>query len=112
MYYAIGFKEEDFAKAQVYVRGKGDKVPDSTLVAQYMDTGWEEIYGGKLQFVDGPSEMIQRTLDHIDKKRAALGLPAYDPTQFGKSGDARVSEIEALPLEERRAALYGERAAG
>ena len=26
--------------------------------------------------------MIQRTLAHIDKKRAALGLPAYDAEQI------------------------------
>ncbi len=94
------------------VKGKSEKVPDSTLVAEHMSSGWEEIYGGKLEFVDDPEEMIRRTLDHIDKKRAALGLPEYDPSQFGKSGDARVQEIEALPLEERQAALYGKRAAG
>jgi len=93
------------------VKGKGEKVPDSTLVAEYMNSGWEEIYGGKLEFLDDPLEMIQRTLDHIDKKRAALGLPEYDPSQFGKSGDARLQEIEALPFEERQAALYGRRAA-
>jgi hypothetical protein len=51
--------------------------------------------------------MIRRTLAHIDKKRAALGLPAYDPGRFGKSGDQRMLEVEALPLEERRAAIYG-----
>ncbi|MBW1845248.1 MAG: hypothetical protein JRJ05_12965, partial [Deltaproteobacteria bacterium] len=94
------------------VAGRGDKIPESTQVAEYMSSGWEEIYGGKLEFVDDPSEMIKRTLDHIDKKRAALGLPEYDATKFGKSGDARVQEIEALPLEERQAALYGKRAAG
>jgi carbon-monoxide dehydrogenase catalytic subunit len=94
------------------VEGRGEKFPDSTAVAEYMSSGWEEIYGGKLEFVDDPAEMIKRTLDHIDKKRAALGLAEYDPSQFGKSGDARVEEIEALPLEERQAALYGKRAAG
>ena len=93
------------------VEGRGEKIPDSTLVAEYMSSGWEELYGGKLEFVDDPSEMIRRTLDHIDKKRAALGLPEYDPSQFGKSGDARLREIEALPFEERQAALYGRRAA-
>jgi carbon-monoxide dehydrogenase catalytic subunit len=93
------------------VEGRGEKFPDSTLVAEYMSSGWEEIYGGKLEFVEGPEEMIRRTLDHIDKKRAALGLPEYDPSQFGKSGDARVWEIESLPFEERQAALYGRRAA-
>ncbi len=89
------------------VEGRGDKIPDSVLVADYFDSGWEELYGGKLQFLDDPEEMIRRTLDHIDAKREALGLPGYDPTQFGKSGDARLEEIEGLPLEERQAALYG-----
>jgi len=93
------------------VKGKGEKVPDSTLVSEYMSSAWEELYGGKLEFVEDPHEMVRRTLEHIDKKRAALGLPAYDPSQFGKSGDARLREIEALPFEERQAALYGRRAA-
>ena len=93
------------------VGGRGDKMPDSVLVSEYMSSGWEEIYGGKLEFVDDPWEMIQRTLDHIDKKRAALGLPEYDPSQFGKSGDARLREIETLPFEEQQAALYGQPAA-
>jgi carbon-monoxide dehydrogenase catalytic subunit len=93
------------------VEGKGERIGDSTLVAEHMSSGWEEIYGGKLEFVDEPSEMIRRTLDHIDKKREALGLPEYDSSKFGKSGDARVREIEALPIEARQAALYGESAA-
>jgi hypothetical protein len=51
--------------------------------------------------------MIQRTLDHIDKKRAELGLPAYNPARFGRSGDDRLNELEQLPLAERLAAMYG-----
>jgi carbon-monoxide dehydrogenase catalytic subunit len=90
------------------VEGKGDKVPQSTQVSDYMSSGWEELYGGKLEFVKDPMEMVRRALDHIDKKRAALGLPEYDPSQFGKSGDARLREIEALPFEERQAAIYGQ----
>jgi hypothetical protein len=51
--------------------------------------------------------MLRATLAHIDKKRAALGLPAYDPDRFGRSGDARMLELESLPFAQRRAALYG-----
>ena len=54
-----------------------------------------------------PDEMIRATLAHIDKKRASLGLPVYDPNRFGRSGDARMLELESLPIEERRKALYG-----
>ena len=94
------------------VEGRGDKVPDSVLVSGLISDGWEEMYGGKLEFLDDPQEMIRRTLAHIDAKRAALGLSEYDPTQFGQSGDARLEEMEEgmeeASLEERRAALYGQ----
>lgn len=89
------------------VSGMPDRVSDSDIVLRYISAGWESLYGGKLEFVADPDEMIRRTLDHIDRKRAALGLPAYDPARFGRSGDARIRELESLPLENRHAALYG-----
>ncbi len=89
------------------VEGRQDKVPESVLVADHMSSGWNEMYGGKLEFVDDADEIISRTINHIDAKRATLGLPEYNPTRFGMSGDARVEELEALPLQERRSALYG-----
>jgi carbon-monoxide dehydrogenase catalytic subunit len=89
------------------VSGMPERVAESTLVLDYLNEGWEKLYGGKWEFIDDADEMIRKTLEHIDKKRAALGLPEYDPTNFGKSGDSRMLEIEALPLEERLVALYG-----
>jgi len=89
------------------VSGMPDRVADSTIISEYISSGWEEIYGGKLEFVSDPDDMIQRTLNHIDEKRAALGLPAFDPEKFGRSGDSRMNELETLPLEERRQAIYG-----
>ncbi len=89
------------------ISGMPERVSDSDLVAKYISQGWEEIYGGKLEFIADPDEMIRRTLEHIDKKRATLKLPAYEPARFGNSGDARVLELETLPLAERQAALYG-----
>ena len=89
------------------VSGMPDRVEDSTIISEYISSGWEEIYGGKLEFVSDPDDMIQRTLNHIDEKRAALGLPAFDPEKFGRSGDSRMNELETLPLEERRQAIYG-----
>jgi hypothetical protein len=84
-----------------------DRVEDSDIVLNYISEGWEKIYGGKLEFVRDPDEMIQRTLEHIDKKRAALGLAEYNPTRFGRSGDARMLEVEKLSVADRRAAIYG-----
>ena len=89
------------------VSGMPDRMSDSDVVSEYISSGWEEIYGGKLEFIPDEDDMIAATLDHIDKKRAALGLPVYDATKFGKSGDERMNEFEELPLAERRKAIYG-----
>ena len=51
--------------------------------------------------------MIEATLEHIDKKRAALGLPEYDPNKFGRSGDTKMNELESLALDKKREAIYG-----
>jgi anaerobic carbon-monoxide dehydrogenase catalytic subunit len=89
------------------VSGMPDRVADSDIVAHLISDGWEKIYGGKLEFIPDPDEMIEKTLEHIDKKRAALGLPVYDPSHFGRSGDTRMLELEEMPLSERRQAIYG-----
>ncbi len=89
------------------VSGMPDRMSESDSVLHYLTDGWEKLYGGKMEFDVDPDSMIQKTLEHIDRKRAALGLPVYDPQRFGRSGDARIRELEQLPLAERRAALYG-----
>ena len=94
------------------VSGMPDRVSDSDLVSKIISEGWEELYGGKMEFIPDPDDMIKATLAHIDKKRADLGLPVYDPTKFGQSGDARMVEIEELPLAEKRKAIYGLPVAG
>jgi anaerobic carbon-monoxide dehydrogenase catalytic subunit len=89
------------------VSGMPDRVTDSDIVAKYISQGWEELYGGKLEFIPDPEKMIEATLAHIDAKRAALGLPEYDPKRFGRSGDTKMLELESLPLAEKRKAIYG-----
>jgi carbon-monoxide dehydrogenase catalytic subunit len=89
------------------VGGMPDRVADSDIVLRYISQGWESLYGGKMEFVADPDEMVRRTLAHIDQKRAALGLPEYHPDRFGRSGDARVRQFEELSLSDQLAALYG-----
>ncbi len=89
------------------VGGMPDRVTDSDVVLKYISEGWEKLYGGKLEFIADVDEMIRLSLEHIDKKRAALGLPEYDPRKFGGSGDAKMLELEVLPFEQRREAMYG-----
>ena len=68
---------------------------------------WRNVLGGKMEFAKTDEEMLQKSLAHIDAKRAALNLPVYDPKHFGRSGDARMLALEALPEEEMAEALYG-----
>lgn len=89
------------------LEGMPDKVSGSADVLNYLVEGWEELYGGKMEFVADPDEMVRKTLAHIDKKRAALGLPEWKPDKFGRSGDKRMNELEALPLEAKLEAVYG-----
>ena len=89
------------------VGGMPDKVADSVIVTDLIGRGWEEKFGGKLEFIPDPDEMIKATLEHIDLKRKELGLIEYDPNLFGKSGDKDMLELEKLPLKERRQAIYG-----
>jgi len=72
-------------------------VANSPIVGRFISESWEERIGGKLEFIPDPEEAVQKALEHIDKKRAALGLVEYDPTRFGQSGD-RVMEqfLEAM----------------
>ncbi len=72
-----------------------------------MRDGWQAAYGGKLEFVKDSEEILRRAIAHIDERRAALGLAEYDPSRFGSSGDARMEQLESLPLQVRSAALYG-----
>lgn len=89
------------------LEGMPDKVSGSSEVLNYLVEGWEDLYGGKMEFIEDPDKMVTATLAHIDKKRAALGLPEWKADKFGRSGDKRMNELEAMPLDEKMAAMYG-----
>jgi carbon-monoxide dehydrogenase catalytic subunit len=67
--------------------GVGSPVRASSEVTRLMTSGWEELVGGSLEFEPDWQKMLERSLELIDGKRAALKLPVYDPSQFGASGD-------------------------
>jgi anaerobic carbon-monoxide dehydrogenase catalytic subunit len=89
------------------IMGVRNPVEFSDGVTEILSTEWESRFGGKLEFVVEPAEIVRRTIEHIDKKRAALKLPAYDPSHFGASGDASVEAYMELPAEQQMAELYG-----
>lgn len=82
-----------FVASGVYVLfGVGSPVGGSEEVTRLISQGWEEKVGGKLEFEPDPEKIVEKSLEHIDKKRKALGLAEYDPRRFGRSGDHRMQE--------------------
>jgi carbon-monoxide dehydrogenase catalytic subunit len=81
------------ASGAYVIFGIDSPVGASDEVVRVMTETWEKVLGGKMEFVTSDEEMLQKTLAHIDAKRAALGLPAYDSKKFGRSGDGRVLEM-------------------
>ncbi len=77
-----------FVASGVYtIFGSESPVRNSEVVNRFMSETWEERVGGKLEFIADAAEAVQKALDHIDKKREALGLVEYDAARFGQSGD-------------------------
>jgi len=87
--------------------GVGNPVGASEEVNHILTEVWEKKVGGKLEFTEDWQEIVRRSLEHIDKKRAALGLAEYDASKWGRSGDHRMPDLLELPLEERIEAVYG-----
>jgi carbon-monoxide dehydrogenase catalytic subunit len=89
------------------IMGIHNPVEGSEFVTNWINKGWESKVGGKLEFITDAEEILRRSLEHIDKKRAALNLPVYDAAKYGRSGDTRMQQLLELPVEERIQAVYG-----
>jgi len=83
-----------FVGSGVYtIFGSESPVANSPIVDRFISEGWEERVGGKLEFIPDPEEAVKKALEHIDKKRAALGLVEYDPKRYGQSGDSLLLKL-------------------
>jgi carbon-monoxide dehydrogenase catalytic subunit len=97
-----------FVASGAYVLfGVGSPVAASEEVTRLISEGWEAKVGGKIEFYPDWNDIVAKSLAHIDKKRADLKLTEYQADKFGASGDWRIGELEALPLEEKVSAVYG-----
>jgi carbon-monoxide dehydrogenase catalytic subunit len=70
--------------------GMESPVAKSEVVERILSEGWEARFGGKLEFEPDMGRIVEKSLAHIDRKRAALNLPGHEPGRFGQSGDGRV----------------------
>jgi carbon-monoxide dehydrogenase catalytic subunit len=104
---AISIASYCVASGAYVIMGHSSPVSGVDEVTKILTDGWQEKVGGRLEFVDDGAEIVRRALAHIDKKRADLGLPDYDASLWGRSGDRRMQELLELPLEERVQAAYG-----
>jgi len=104
---AISIATYAVASGCYVIMGIHNPVEGSEFVTNFISKGWESKVGGKLEFVTDVEEILRRSLAHIDLKRAALNLPPYDASKWGRSGDARMNQLLELPVEERIQAVYG-----
>jgi carbon-monoxide dehydrogenase catalytic subunit len=64
-----------FVASGVYVQfGITSPVEASQKLQRLMTVGWEEKVGGKMEFQPDYKKIFQNSMDHILKKRAALGI--------------------------------------
>jgi carbon-monoxide dehydrogenase catalytic subunit len=96
------------ASGAYVIMGTTNPLKGSEEVQRLINEGWREKFGGRLEFITNPEEILRMSLAHIDERRAALKLPEYDASKWGMSGDARMLDLIELPFAERQAALYGE----
>lgn len=85
-----------FVASGAYVLfGVDSPVAGSSIVTDIINHRWEETLGGKLEFEPDYEKIVQKSLAHIDAKRAALKIAPYDPSKWGQSGDKAIEKVLA-----------------
>lgn len=65
--------------------GVDSPVGASGEVTRLMSSGWEEKFGGKLEFVPDPEEIVEKSLAHIRQKREALKLGSWAQGKYSRN---------------------------
>ncbi len=93
------------ASGMYVIFGSESPVESSSQVKEIMTKQWAERFGGKLDFIPDPEEILKKALEAIDGKRDALKLRKYEPGRFGTErklmtmADRRKLEAAARPHE-------------
>jgi len=64
------------ATSGTYVAFSGEPIPveSSTEVKEIMTKGWQEKYGGQLEYIADIEELLQKVINVIQEKRKALKI--------------------------------------
>ena len=62
------------ASGAYVIMGVTNPVEASAKVQNLMSINWEELVGGKLEFIADPEDIFNKSMEHIMKKREALGI--------------------------------------
>jgi anaerobic carbon-monoxide dehydrogenase catalytic subunit len=62
------------ASGAYVLMGVTNPVKASQTVVDMLTTGWEQKFGGKVEFEPDIKKIYEKTVDHIQKKRKALGI--------------------------------------
>ena len=54
--------------------GVTSPIKASRAVVDLMSSGWEEKYGGKMEFEPDITRIYEKSVEHVQKKRKALGI--------------------------------------
>ncbi|MEO5360677.1 MAG: anaerobic carbon-monoxide dehydrogenase catalytic subunit [Nitrospirota bacterium] len=71
------------ASGMYVIFGSESPVEASSVVKKIKTELWEKRFGGKLEFINDPQVIFEKTVAAIDGKRDALKLKKYEPGKFG-----------------------------
>lgn len=83
------------ASGAYVIFGVGSPISASKKVEEILGKGWEEKTSGKLEFEPDPVKIVEKALEHIKKKREALGLSEYKPGKYARPSVSRSFEAPA-----------------
>jgi carbon-monoxide dehydrogenase catalytic subunit len=67
----------------------------SEFVTDYLFHGLEELYGGRWDFEPEPAQMAAKIIDHITRKRQALGIDVKKERKLFDMEDRRALDAAA-----------------
>ena len=95
------------------VSGMPDRVAESSDVVHYISEGWEKLYGGKLEFVADPDEMIRRAWRTSIRNEPLWVCPCMTPSVLAAAATAHAGAGRMLAVASAKhcriaaVALYG-----